>query len=203
MSEWGFGCTLCIFVMSVLFSSLGSSEAAWSIFKWKGSGYGSLSSQQTVTDAQRCRGCLGVSFLTQKWQHGHWLPRWLTYCRCSRQAAGNKVRSKGLGLIIWAPLLFLSFLFRPPACASGSWQQRWHLSWRRADEGYWLWGRRSQRAAGPWWAGGLCSSGCWNGKKTGYPSANHEGANPSSSSCPGAGLICLQMTPPKCRYMYI
>lgn len=155
MSEWGFGCTLCIFVMSVLFSSLGSSEAAWSIFKWKGSGYGSLSSQQTVTDAQRCRGCLGVSFLTQKWQHGHWLPRWLTYCRCSRQAAGNKVRSKGLGLIIWAPLLFLSFLFRPPACASGSWQQRWHLSWRRADEGYWLWGRRSQRAAGPWRAGGL------------------------------------------------
>lgn len=51
--------------------------------------------------------------------------------------------------------------------------------------------------------GACCSSGCWNGKKTGYPSANHEGANPSSSSCPGAGLICLQMTPPKRRYMYI
>lgn len=155
MSEWGFGCILCIFVMSVLFSSLGSSEAAWSIFKWKGSGYGSLSSQQTVTDAQRCRGCLGVSFLTQKWQRGHWLPRWLTYCHCSQQAAGNRVKSKGLGLIIWAPLLFLSFLFRPPACASGSRQQSWHLFWRRADEGYWLWGRRSQRAAGPWWTRGL------------------------------------------------
>lgn len=56
--------------------------------------------------------------------------------------------------------------------------------------------------------GACCSSGCWNGKKPGNTGANHEGVNSPSSSCPGAGLISLQMkrktfSPPKHRYMYI
>lgn len=52
------------------------------ICKCRGSHYGSLSFQQTVTDAQRCRWCLGVTGHAQEWWHSCWPQRWRTHCCC-------------------------------------------------------------------------------------------------------------------------
>lgn len=73
------------------------------IFKCRGSRYGLLSSRQTVTDAQHCCWCPGVTF------HAQQLTAEMANIPLLLMASWWKKSSfKGFGLIIWTQALFLS-----------------------------------------------------------------------------------------------